>query len=63
MDLFFSVNGGEEKKLNLRTAAQSARTLTGTYFFLKIQAEAGRFTLLRQGARTRTRNNQRHLLH
>jgi len=37
MDLYFSVNGGEEKKLNLQELQrESARTLTGTHtFFLE----------------------------
>jgi hypothetical protein len=37
MDLYFSVNGGEEKKVNLQELArESARTLTGTHtFFLE----------------------------
>ncbi|HEU5238948.1 MAG TPA: DUF4175 family protein, partial [Pyrinomonadaceae bacterium] len=37
MDLHFSVNGGEEKKVNLQELArESARSLTGTYtFFLE----------------------------
>ena len=67
MDLHFSVNGGEEKKVNLQELTRESAPFADWHsYFLprRIQSKARRFHfLLCKGARRGQRNYQRHLFH